>query len=216
MDKSMSCGAVCALAVSACASAEIIGPWDVQEAPIAAMLIPPGGGPDWGWLNIVDEPVDVNEAFSDFSIIADGYASADEGTVVKITLSVSGVPNLPGFDLVLFEARYGAGEYAISTTPDFAVEVQLLQTDFDDTGVDRVYFYEHGLFPTLADVWAAPIDLSGLDIGDEELVTTLYFRTTNDQADPLGVGILPAPMSILVMGVGAATLFRTRPRRRNR
>jgi hypothetical protein len=216
MHRSTSVSAVCAVAVSTCASAEVIGPYDIVAAPISASLIA-GGGPDWGWLNFEDVTVTVDTAFTGFSVIADGYGSADAGTIVELTLSAHGIPNEPGPDLVLFEARYGKGEYVISTEPDFSVEIELLESDFNDTGEDRVYFFEFNPLPipTIADVWAAEIDLTDLGFGDGELVRTLYFRTTNDQADPLGVGILvPAPVSILAVGLGAPTLLGARRRRR--
>jgi hypothetical protein len=57
------------------ASAEVIGIWDVVS-PVSASLV--GGSTDeefFFWLNVVDAPVTIEEAFTGYSILDDGYAN---------------------------------------------------------------------------------------------------------------------------------------------
>lgn len=199
-------GVSAALAVSPAIASETIGPWEIVEAPDSASLIAGGG---WGWLNVVDEPVTVEEAFTGFGMVDDGFANADEGTTVEVGFS-GGVMNVAGPDVVLFDAHFDFGQYTISSDFDGFV-LELGVSDWIDSGVDRVYYFEHnsGEFP--ADVWGAAIDLSDLDVPMGQSVNAFRFTTTDHTSDPLGLGVIPAPgvAPILLVGFVATRRRRT-------
>ena len=62
------CAAVGVLSTTAGASAGLIGPWDIADAPTDATVLS-GGRDNWGWLNTLNAPVTIQEAFTGLSII---------------------------------------------------------------------------------------------------------------------------------------------------
>jgi hypothetical protein len=50
----------------------LIGPRDVVAAPTSAVLVI-GGGAQFTWMNVVNAPVSIDEAFTGFGMIDDGY-----------------------------------------------------------------------------------------------------------------------------------------------
>lgn len=205
-------GVTMGLVVSAASAQETIGPWEILAAPVSATLVAGGDG-TFGWLNVVDRPVSLSEAFSGFSIIDDGFANADAGTIIEVTFALGDVVNIDGPDIVLFEARFDDGAYAVSTEYDgFLMEFFLPLGAFQDTGVDRDYYYENNNQINAADVWAAQIDLSDLGVPLGESVASIRFRATNDLTDPLGIGsLVPTPGALALLGV--AGIFAPRRRR---
>lgn len=202
-------GGVCALAFASGVSAETIGPWTLDAAPVQASLLA-GGGSFWDWLNIVDVPLTVDEAFTGFSIIDDGYGNAEAGTTVEVIFEAGALVNHAGGpDLVFFEGQFtpGTGMYAL--TVDGFEGVLILGTGglpFIDSGVDRSYFYGFNHQLSTADVFGAEIDLDffGVTVGD--FVTTLRIEVLTDFRAPLGFGalVIPTPGSLVLLAVGAA------------
>ena len=200
------------LASGAWAGVEVIGPWTIHAAPISATEIV-GGGILWNWLNVVEVPVSINDAFSGFSIIDEGFANGNFGTTVEMTFAAGELRNLAGLDFVVFDARFSDNSYAVSTSFDgFVTEWELPDSVFADTGVDRFYFYGSSPGDSFAaDVMAVGVDLSDLGVPLYTVVTSLRLIGRSDQVDPLGIGsLIPAPASLILFGV---TLIGNRRRR---
>ena len=165
---------------------EVIGPWTITMVPSSAtgtMNV------DANWLNIVNTPVTLSEAFSGSSVIADGVANISTGDYYQVTFPTP-VVNGPGPELVVFEARYDNGDYTIACDYDgFATTLSLPEGSFVDSGVSRDYFYAgSGLYG--ASIWGATVDLSALGVPDGASVTQVRVIAIDDQCDPLGVGSL--------------------------
>lgn len=198
--------------------AEIIGSYDIVAAPIDARLVAGGQNVQFGYLNIVNAPVTIEQAFTGFSILDDGYANGAAGTTIEVEFTPGLVKNNPGPDLVLFEARYDAGEYRIRTDYDgFATALFLGAADFADTGVDRAYYYQHATGgPYNADIYAAAFDLSDLGVPDGATIERVRFEATNDATDPIGLGMInnPVPEPATLVLLAAAPLLTRRRRAR--
>ncbi len=164
--------------------ADDIGPWTVTP-PDSATLVSGGGG-SFGWLNVVNVGVSINDAFTGSPILDDGFANADLGTTIEVTFA-SGVANSAGADFVLFDAAFDNGEYVVSS--DYDGFVATVGVGFTLTGEARSYYYEHnpdGPFP--ADIWGGEVDLSDIGVPSGTKVTRIRFTTTNTGGDPIGCG----------------------------
>ena len=167
---------------------ETIGPWSIRAAPVSATEIVNGGG-SWSSLNVVNVDVDINSAFSGFSLIDDGYANGAPGTTVEVVFAPGVLVNQAGPDLVMFDGRYSFNDYAFSTEYDgFASTVTRLSSAFVDTGVDRDYYY-FGLGPYAADVMAASIELTALGVPAGVSIERVRFISLSSEIDPLGMGV---------------------------
>src|SRR5262249_19869110 len=128
------------IGMAAMGAGEIIGPYAVIAAPTNAELLGGGGGA-FNWLNVVNTPVTIQEAFTGFSVIADGYANANAGTTFRLTYAPGVVRNDRGPDLVLFDAGGNGGDqYLVSTDYD-NFSHQFLVFPTVATGEQRSYFY---------------------------------------------------------------------------
>lgn len=175
------------------AAQEVIGPWDVRAAPASATGVV---SDPTGWLHVVNSPVDVNEAFSGFSIIDDGWANIAPGNYIVVTFAPA-IPNIAGPDLVLFDGHYDEGTYAVSTDYDgFTATVGA--GPGADSGVDRSYYYD-GAGPYGADIFGMEIDLSNLGVPADATVSSIRFEATNDSCDPIGIGALADPIPVELM-----------------
>ncbi len=211
-------GAACSLAFASGVSAETIGQWTLDAAPVQASLLA-GGGPIWDWLNIDDSPLTVEEAFTGFSIIDDGYGNAEAGTMVEVIFEDGALVNHDGVpDLVFFEGQFtpGTGMYALTVDGFAGVILGTGGLPFIDSGVDRSYYYGFNHQLSTADVFGAEIDLDffGVKVGD--FVTTLRIEVLTDFRAPLGFGalVIPTPGSFALMAVGAVVVAAHRRRRR--
>ncbi len=213
---------VLGLSLSAAASGAVIGPWDVQSAPQSATLVS-GGGSSWGWLNVANSAVSVSEAFSGMPILNDGYANADNGTIVELNFAAGDAKNVAGPDLVMFDAHYDTGAYVVSTSYDsFAAELFLPVSSFINTGESRVYYYEKTAGTYSATIWGAAFDLSDLGVPMDTSVAAVRFRAAsayNTQADPIGMGALaatvPEPTTLAIWSaLGGLGLIAARRRRK--
>jgi len=176
------------------ALADEIGPWTVRPATSAELI--EGGGGAWGWINVINTYVSINNAFSGAPIVDDGYANADAGTIIEVVFDPP-VANRPGPDLVMFDVRWDAGEYLIST--DFDDFLAQAAPSVIDSGEGREYYYAlnwYGPFP--GDIWGGEIDFSDLDVPSGAAVARVRFETSNDAGDPLGIGAID---SCLRLGV---------------
>lgn len=196
------------------ASAEVIGIWDVV-APVSASLV--SGSmeePFFFWLNVVDAPVTIEEAFTGYSILDDGYANFAEDTVVELGFAPDDAVNVLGPDLVLFDARFDPNEFAVSTSYDgFSSEISLTLDLFESTFEQRHYYFSYPL-PNLATIWGAPFDLSDLGVPEGTSVASIRVRSINGAGgDLIGVGALretqpmPEPSASSLLLLGAAVLF---------
>lgn len=220
-------GGVCAVALAVPTSAnEIIGDWDLAGAPTFASLVQ-GGGPFFDWLNEYNEPIDVNQGFSDFSIIADGFGNAMAGTIIEVTFDAGVVNQGKGVaDLVFLEARFApvAGLYKI-TVAGYEPMLFLGQGEgvpdrvgFVDSGEDRSFFYGLNGTQDTAEIYGAEIDLSffGIGVGVLPVPLTLQFEVLTDFRAPLGFGAfaVPTPGSLAFLAGGAFVAASRRRRSR--
>lgn len=173
-----------------CATAlaqETIGSWELKAAPVSAALIQ-GGGPDWDSINVVNVPIDVNTAFSGFSLIDAGYANGQTGTTLEMTFAPGILVNQIGTDLVLFDT-FSFSDYAVSTEYDgFAATVAVPFAKFSDTGEQRAYYFK-GAGPYQVSVRGAPIELSDLGVPPGVAIERVRVIAVSDQVDPLGLGV---------------------------
>jgi len=167
--------------------AEIIGPYKVIDAPVQAQMLG-GGGVSFNWLNVVNTPVSIQEAFTGFSIIADGYANANAGTTFLLTYAPGVLRNDPGPDLVLFDAGGTGNQYIVYTSYN-NFNHPILVFPSVDTGEDRTYFYG-GTGPQTYDVKAAVMDLSQFGVPAGATVSQVRVFTEGGSCDLLGVGVL--------------------------
>ncbi len=159
---------------------EVIGPFYIGQAPVSAT-----GSLNGVWGNVVNTPVTIDEAFSGFSIIDDGWINIVAGDFYEVTFDPP-VVNVAGPDIVVFDAQYDAGAYTLSTSYD-GFTASLVPGDWGDYGLDRSYYYG-GSGPATADIWGSPVDLSIVGVPDGAGVSVIRLTATNDSCDPLGVG----------------------------
>lgn len=200
---------------------ETIGPYNVVATPASAVLVS-GGGALFNWLNVVNAPVSINEALTGFSVIDDGYANAQSGTTLRLTFDPGVLRNHPGSDLVLLDANNDLNQYRVRTSYD-GFSREILVNASSDTGVDRNYYFG-GQGPAAYDVYAGTIDLSSLNIPEDQTVNTIQLFTEGPSNDPLGLGVLAVPgpvpslsqwglivTSLLLFAVGTKALLRRSP-----
>jgi hypothetical protein len=203
------------LSFSPSASATMIGAWDIQSAPTSAsMLSGTTSGHINGWLNTVNAPITINDALSGPNILDAGIANLYNSSF-ELTFGSGSVLNNAGADLVLFDARYDAGAYAISSSYDgFSNILSLAPSAFINTGESRSYYLEGCPYPTSfsAIIYGAAIDLSLLGIPDGADVTSFRIWSLNGtRSDFIGMGSLsspsmqnPEPATMLLFGAGLA------------
>lgn len=206
------------LAASRGFGSETIGPYTIISAPISATLTS-GGGAQFNWLNVVNAPVSISDAFTGFSMIADGYANAQSGTTIVVTFASGVLHNGPGTDLILFDADNDVNTYRIATSyNNFTSETILTAQDFVDTGVDRSYYYG-GAGPTTYNITAAEIDLSSMGVPAGATVGQVRLFTEGPSDDPLGLATVQAAvptlsewglavMLLLLLAAGAMIILR--------
>lgn len=178
----------------ATARGETIGPYEVVAAPTSATLVI-GGGAGFNWLNVVNAPVTIDEAFTGFSLIDDGYGNGSGGTTLLLTFAPGVLRNHPGPDLVLFDGSSQQKAYLVRTSHDGFVAQIVVAGAFSDTGVDRSYFFG-GQGPTPFDVMAATIDLSALNVPNGQAVDQVRLFAEVSGNDTLGLGVLAGPPQV--------------------
>ena len=209
--------ALLALCMPVRANAELVGAIDVT-APTSASMVQGDESLALGqYLNVIDAPITVNDAFSGPGIIEDGIANFRADWIFELNFA-GGVPNAAGPDLVIFDAAFDLGSYAVSTNLDgFAAEVSVLFTSFTDTGETRDYFFGAGGSTTVsAGIRAGSFDLTDLGVGDGVSVDSIRIRSLNDsRADLVGVGALqvPEPATVAFGGIASLALALVRSRR---
>ena len=131
------------LAFSRSSSATMIGSWDVQSAPTSAsMLRGETSGYMNAWVNTANAPISVNDALSGPNILDAGIGNLNF-SLFQLTFDSGSVLNNAGDDLVLFDARYDAGAYAISSSYDgFSNTFRIASSAFINTGESRSYYLE--------------------------------------------------------------------------
>jgi hypothetical protein len=207
------------LAFSRSSSATMIGSWDVQSAPTSASML---SGTTSGylntWMNVVNTPISVNDALSGPNILDAGIANLNNA-LFQLTFGSGSVLNNAGDDLVLFDSRYDAGSYAISSSyDDFSNVLSIKSADFITTGESREYYLENVPYPpSPGNIYGVSIDLALLGIPDGAEVTDFRVWSLNGmRSDFIGMGSLspsaspaahaPEPATMLLFGAGLAGL----------
>ena len=166
-----------------------IGPWTVRS-PDSTELV--HMGQNYGWYSFSRAPglLTIDQAFSAPAAIDDaGYANGGAGTTLQMHFNTP-VVNLPGPDLVVFDAFFEPNSYEVRVGNDgFAAWVAISAAQLLPTGIAHDYYY--GPWPVECNniaVHAAGVDLdllgipAGDSVGDVQLVLTAL------GSDPLGVG----------------------------
>ncbi len=186
------------LLFSACSLAygETIGIWEIQSAPTSATFQTGDPQAVITWMNVNNVNISISDAFSGMSVIDDGLGNIPSNSIMEMTFAPGTALNVPGNDLVVFEARFTPGSYLISTSYDnYSSSVSILQSNFVFTGLSRAYYYGLNWGPFSAQVWGAPIDLSQLGVPLGQYVDKIRLIATSSGADPLGIGSLSIPES---------------------
>ena len=198
------------------ASATMIGDWDVQSAPISASMNGITNGFINGWLNTTYTPITIQEALSGPNILDSGIANLSVSSF-QLTFESGSVQNNAGDDLVLFDARYDAGYYTISSSYDgYTSILPVAPSAFLTTGETRDYYLQ-GTAPTRlfpATIYGAAIDLSLLGIPDGAIVSDFRIMAFSAGCDFIGMGSLspastpsmnnPEPATMFLFGAGLA------------
>lgn len=198
-----------AVAASTAHAGETVGSWTLvgADSAIATNLFNDGA-----WLNTTDAAITEDQAFIGPGIVERGWANVATAATIDFVFD-AGVTNNAGFDLVMFDARFGAAEYLVSTDADgFTATLALTLATFTDTGETRDYYFGHtpGSINT-ASIWGAAFDLSDLGITDGDSVSTIRLTTLDGAADPLGLGrIIPAPGTSLLFASALVPFTRRR------
>jgi hypothetical protein len=203
------------LAAPGLRAAEIIGGYAL-EAPVIAERIASGDGPATEkWLTTTSLPVTWREAYSGIGIIDDGMTDVRANCIVEVDFADGVLVNKPGPDLLMVEARFVAGSYAVSTEyAGFDTQVAVPSEAF--SYADRNLFYYRGspfLGPFPGAIYVAPIDLSDLGVPLGVSIDAVRFRTTSSGASPLGLGAIvpiPEPSAGLAL-LGVFLIRRPRP-----
>lgn len=180
----------------AATASEIIGPYTIVATPSAASLVFGGGGPQFNWLNIVNTPVTVNEAFTGFGLVDDGYANAEAGAAMLLSFAPGTLRNNAGPDLVLFDADNNLNVYLVSTSAD-GFSHQNVASATTNTGVTRNYFLG-GAGPSSYDLYATTIDLSSFGIPAGQDVAQVRLFCEGPSNDLLGLGVLATSQQVPV------------------
>jgi hypothetical protein len=192
---------------------ENIGPWDILSAPTSSTFESGNPMASIDWINVNNVNISISDAFAGMSVIDDGIGNIPSGSIIDMTFAPGTALNTTGIDLVVFEARFDAGSYLISTSYDnYNTTVSIVQSNFVFTGISKGYYYGLNHGPYSAQVWGAPIDLSQLGVPEGQYVDNIKLIATFNGADPLGVGSLsiPEPTTLLLLGLGAMLLRKTR------
>jgi hypothetical protein len=176
------------LALTSAWAADLVGPWTISSADSAVFVSEPDPSL---WMNVINEEVDPAAALISRPIIEQGYGNAEPETIVDFGFN-DGVLNIPGPDVVMFEAFYETdpGDYAVALDWDgYALELPIASDTFLDSGfVSILYISYTGPFAT--HIYGREIDFSDWGVPGGGFVFGLRMRTTDPQCDPLGVGWL--------------------------
>lgn len=192
---------------------QTLGPWDLTP-PDSAVIIT-GGGASFGWLNVVNAPLSFDAAMTSSPIESGGFANSSAGDVYEVTFT-SGVANGPGDDLVLLDAQFDVGNYAVSSDYDGFVASLAVNTATGIVVAVPTLYYELNAGPWNPDVVGVPIDLSNLGVPGGATVNSVRMATTDAACDPISLakigGSFTLTVSPLVTGsIGTASVSGATP-----
>lgn len=205
------CVAAVALAlVSGSALAETIGGFTVAATPVSAVQLTPGGSL-WGWLNVANAPVSINDAFSGSLLADDGYANGQTGVSVRANFAAGDLVNVPGPDFIFVDSRFSINSYNIFIDFD-GYTVGQLAAGGAGTGESRDYFYGGSSGgPFRGELVVYPFDLSSWGVPLGGIVSGVQFVALSNEVDPIGFGsLVPAPGAIALFGLAGVAGRRRR------
>jgi hypothetical protein len=197
--------------LSVSAFAETIGSYSVAAPASAAVVAEGDGAGITTWMTVSGAPATADEAFSGPGIVEDGFANVRPNFIVQMDFAPGVLVNRPGPDLLVVEARFNSGVYALSTVDDgFASEIAVPSAAFANSGLVRSYYYGSPDWgPFAAAIYAAPLDLSALGVPAGAEVSAVRLRAVQSGSDPLGVpAIVPEPAGALLAALSLALLRR--------
>ena len=188
---------------------EMIGGWNILSAPTSATFQTGNPKSLIMWINVNNTNISISDAFSGMSVIDDGLGNVPSNSIITMAFAPGTALNMPGTDLVLFEA-FDHGSYTLSTSYDnYASSVTILSSQFVSTGLEKEYYYGLNWGPFLTSVRGAPVDLSLLGIPLGQSVNEIKVVTIG-ATDPLGIGSLsiPEPATLSLLAFCGMALFR--------
>lgn len=184
--------------------AQTLGPWELSP-PTSATLIS-GGGPIFGWLNTSNSALSLSAAMASSPIENGAFANADIGTIVEVSFA-GGVVNGPGADLVMLDAQFDVGDYAISSDFDGFASSVVVSTSFGISVANIGYFYEFNpAGPFSASAVGIEIDLSSIGVPAGGMVNSLRFNCVNGSCDPISLAKIDSGFSLSVSTLTAGSL----------
>jgi hypothetical protein len=164
---------------------------DLTPPDGAAQIAGTSGSP-WGWLNVANAPMSLNDAMTSVPIENGAWANAHTDVVVEVKFG-SGVTNGPGDDMAMVDAAFDVGVYSISTDYDGFVASLSVDTSSGDLCTTVGYYYEfNGGGPFTANVVAKRFDLTDLGVPAGATVYKLRFAMLNGACDPVTLAKIDA------------------------
>lgn len=192
---------------------EVIGEWNILSAPISATFQTGNPRSVIKWTNVNNANISISDAFSEMSVIDDGLGNLPNNSTITMTFSPRTALNIPGVDLVLFEA-FDEGSYSMSTDYDnFSSSLIIGPSQFLFTGIENEYYYGLNWGPFLTPVRGAPVNLSQLGIPLGQSVNEIRLVVITSGSDPLGIGSLSIPEPATLFLVAFGFLFEIKRRR---
>ncbi len=153
--------------------------------PDAAAQIAGSSGSPWGWLNVANAALTLNDALTSVPIEDGAWANAHVDVVIEVKFA-GGVTNGPGDDMAMVDAQFDLGMYSISTSYDGFVANLAVDTATGDLCSTVAYYYEHNAAgPFTANVVAKRFDLSDLGVPAGATVTNFRIAMLNAACDPV-------------------------------
>jgi hypothetical protein len=153
--------------------------------PDAAAQIGGSTGSPWGWLNVANGPLTLNDALTGVPIEDGAWANAHVDVVIEVKFA-GGVTNGPGDDMAMVDAQFDVGVYSISSSYDGFAASLTVDTATGDICTTVDYYYEHNAGgPFGANVVAKRFDLSDLGVPAGTTVTNFRIAMLNASCDPV-------------------------------
>lgn len=186
------------------AQTQVLGPWEVASPDTATLIA--GGGGGWNWLNVVNTPTSIQDAFTGLPCDTRGFANGPFGTTVEVVFN-AGVTNSAGPDLVMLDA-FGGGQYLVASDHDSFVATHAVSHVAAPVIATHDFWYGQnttsGSFS--ADVTGVEVDLTDLGVPQGATVYALRFTENGGGSDPIGLVKLAGGPSLAQSGAAGGVM----------